>query len=355
MEKTNTKHGLSVRGDSLYCPLPISYDSYWNCLTNCYNCYFRRLNHVWGKDLRPSNPESLQKKLENGLKNKNPNSILAWCLKNKKTIRIGNKTDPYQKVELKYKITQKALKVFLRLKWSFVIQTKFTENMMILSEKTILLSKAFGTIMPVISPGLEYDWEVFERKKTTPPEQRLKHIQYLKNKEVNVGVNGEPFIPGVHTLKNFKETMKILKSYGIPSYNTYNFHFNDFVAKKLNDHTSVDIEKIWFYNQDAQWKPILQKLISIAKKFNIRLGCPDFVNSEKHIEKANTCCGVNVPNPCTFNTHTWKQLCQKKEQTVSSLMDQTWDGSGELEKGKAVMSGTTKDFYTLKDAGIHLC
>ena len=99
--KENTKHGLSVRGDSLYCPLPISYDSYFNCLTNCYHCYFRRLNHIWGKELKPSNPEALKKKLLNGLKNKNPKSVLARCLSQKKTIRIGNKADPYQKVELK--------------------------------------------------------------------------------------------------------------------------------------------------------------------------------------------------------------------------------------------------------------
>ncbi len=353
----NTKHGLVIRGDSEYCPLSLSYDSYWNCLTNCYHCVFRRLNHIWGKELRPTNPEVFQKKLQNGLKNKTPKSKLAWALKHKKTIRIGNKSDPYQLIELKYKVTQKAIKILTKLKWSFVIQTRFTKNMIMLNRAEIIKSKKFCVIMPIVSPGLNKDWEIFERKRTTPPLDRLQHLQELKKSGINIGVNGEPFIPGFHTLTDFEDTMKALKSFGIPSYNTYNLHFNDYVAKKLHEHTPVDIEKIWYMNQDKQWKPILQKLIEIAKKYNINLGCPDFVNTGKdYIEPANTCCGVDVPNPCTFNTHHWKKRVQKSclhlSDMYSNLLDSSWDGVGDLEKGKQIIKGENPNIYTLKDAGI---
>ena len=66
------KNSLTVRGDSLYCPLSFSLDSYGNCLTDCYHCYLRHLNHVWGEDLKPIDLELLEKKLEAGIKNKNP-------------------------------------------------------------------------------------------------------------------------------------------------------------------------------------------------------------------------------------------------------------------------------------------
>lgn len=348
------KHGLSIRGDSLYCPLPISYDSYWNCLTNCYHCYFRRLNHVWGKDLRPSNPEALHKKLINGLKNKNPKSALAHCLRRKKTIRMGNKADPYQDVELKMGVSKEALKVFIKMDWSLVIQTRFTENMLIQNEKDILQSpKGLITVMPVISPGLDRDWEEFERGRTTPPLKRLEHLRRLKKRGINVGVNGEPFIPGVHRIRDFMATLRLLKEYGIPSYNTYNFHFNDYVAKQLHFNTSVDIEKIWYYNQDAQWKKILVRLLKAADAYGIKLGCPDFVNTGiAYHEPANTCCGINVPNPCTYNTHHWKKEIQCGCNNACRLVKNTYDGSGDLEEGKAIINGTSKGFYSLKDAGI---
>ena len=57
------------------------------------------MNHTWGSDLRPLDVITFEKKLRNGLKNKNPKSPLAHCLSRKKTIRWGNKSDPFQKAE----------------------------------------------------------------------------------------------------------------------------------------------------------------------------------------------------------------------------------------------------------------
>ena len=118
----------------------------------------------------------------------------------------------------------------------------------------------------------------------------------------------------------------------------------------------MDIEAIWFYNQDAQWKKILPELISIAKKAGIRLGCPDFVNSGwGDVQTTNTCCGVNVSNPTTFNTHFWKQDIQKANKkgylvTNKELLELTWDGIGDYQKGKEIISAEeSKDFYTLND------
>lgn len=346
------KNPISIRGDCLYCPLPIALDSYWNCLVDCHHCYFRRLNHTWGQELRPAKPSEVRKKLINGLKNKDPKSSLAWALRLKKTIRIGNKTDPLQPVEDEYKITKKYIRIFTELEWSFVIQTRFTERLM-KYEKLILSAadKNLITLLPIMSPGLSKDWSVLERGRTTHPKDRLKHAKYFSDKGVPVGFNGEPFIPGYHEIKDFERTVKLLKSFGINRYNTYNFHFNAFVAKRLHN-IGIDIEKIWWNNQDKQWKPILQKLLDIAKKHDIILGCPDFVNSGKDwLERANTCCGIDVPNPCTYNSHFWKGMLQGG-LSVDEIEQITWDGIGDKEDGHRVLSGKASGFYTMKDAGL---
>lgn len=346
------KNSLTIRGDSLYCPLSLSLDTYGNCLFDCHHCYLRNLNEIWGKDLKPIDIELFKKKLHNGLKNKNPKTPLAHCLANKKTIRWGNKTDPFQPAELKYKRAPEIFSELIQLKWSFVIQTMNTDVMM---EYAVFLACAHSlgliTIMPIVSPGLDKDWEIFEKKATTSPKKRLHHLRMLSKEGMPVGVNGEPFIPGFHTIKDFEDTLKLLKSYGIKSYNTYNLHLNPFVAKRLSA-IGLDIRKIWEMNQDGPWKRILGKLMELSKKHNIHLGCPDFVNTgHKWLEKANTCCGINVPNPTMYNTHHWKKLRQEGFNW-KEIFDVTWDGSGDKEEGLKIMKSKSSKFYSLQDAGI---
>lgn len=342
------KNGLTIRGDSIYCPLSFSLDSYGNCLTDCWHCYFRNLNHVWGQDLKPLDLKAFERKLTNGIKNLNPKSPLAHAIVQKKTLRFGNKTDPFQNADLVHKISGKVLFILKEMKWSTVVQTKFTDNMLEYID-TILEMKDFITILPIISPGFTSDWETFERKRTTPPYKRIEHLCYLKKQGISVGVNGEPFIPGYHTVKEFEDMLKRLKSFGLNRYNVYNFHFNAFVAKRLKS-IGVDIESIWFHNQDSQWKPILQKLLNLAKKYDIILGCPDFVNTGiNYIQNCNTCCGIDVSNPTTWNTHTWIRMVQEGKG-LNTIIESSWDGVGDYEKGKNVLCGESSEFYTLKDA-----
>jgi len=166
-------------------------------------------------------------------------------------------------------------------------------------------------------------------------------------------VNGEPFIPGLHTLKQFRSMIRRLKAIGIQSYNTYNLHLNDYVAKRLNN-IGIDIKKIWYYNQDREWRKIQRQLCDVATKEGIRLGCPDFVNTGKDwIEQANTCCGVNVPNPSKFNTHVWKRRLQKdKNADPNHVLLNTWEGIGDYKLGVDIMEGHPCKVYTMRDAGL---
>jgi len=343
------KSAVGLRGDCLSCPLPLSIDGYWNCEPNCHHCPFRRLNRTWGEDLRPADPDDVARKLENGLKNKNPKSSMAYALKLRKTIRIGSRTDPFQPAEMKHGVVKEIIKSLIKLDWTFVIQTRFLHNLI---EYQPLLEKArkknLITILPIISPGLDWDWEVLERKITTPIPDRGIIIQKFLKWDFPLGVNGEPFIPGLHTTWMFTEAIEWLKSVGVKSYNTYNLHMNDDVAKKL--HTiGLDIEKIWMENQDNRWRDTHQKLCNIAISKGMRLGCPDFINTGwGYKEPANTCCGINVPNPSRFNTHHWKHLLQKGKSPKQVYKD-TWEGIGDRELAQKILKGQKCDYFTIKD------
>ncbi len=303
-------------------------------------------------DLRPADPNQVRKKLENGLKNKNPRSSLAWALKHKKTLRLGNRTDPYQKAEKKRKITRRVMRHLIDLDWEFVVQTKFLDNMMrdedLIEEAA---DKDLITIMPVISPGMEKDWEVLERKRTPTIETRLEIIKDLIESEVPLGVNGEPFIPGFHTTEDFRQTIQRLAEVGVESYNTYNLHLNDHVAKRLHS-IGLPIERIWRLNQDKKWASTQKYLCHIAQQEGMILGCPDFVNTgPKWKEERNTCCGISVGNPSRFNTHHWKKLL-RKGQSPNKILRKTWEGIGDEKLGEKIVKGVPCDNYTMKDAGM---
>lgn len=346
------KKAIGIRGDCLYCPLSLAIDSYWNCLVDCYHCYFRRLNYVWGEELRPACPNEVRKKLSNGLSNQNPKSSLAWALHQKKTLRVGNKSDPYQPIEMELRVTRQILRILIDLRWTFAIQTRFLHNLKMDED---LLTEAHSlnllTLIPIISPGAEQDWKILERGRTTDIKSRLSILQKWVHKGWNIGVNGEPFIPGYHTVEQFRSIIQRIKSVGVVSYNTYNLHFNDYVAKRLHS-IGVDIQKIWEMNQNKNWRRIQVQLCCVAEEEGIRLGCPDFVNTGKNWkERANTCCGVNVPNPSKFNTHWWKMFLQKG-YSVDTVVSKTYEGIGDKRLAMKILRGIPCNNYTMRDAGL---
>lgn len=305
---------------------------------------------MWDRDLRPMDVGHFQKTMANGVKNGNPKSPLAWALHHRKTIRFGNKADPFQEAEVTHRVSKEALLTLAKHKWPVVIETKFTHILMEYDD-ILLGMKDHLHIMPIISPGYTEDWEVFEHKATTNPKERLAHLMYWAEKGIRVGVNGEPFIPGYHTVKQFEEMLKLLKSCGIPSYNVYTIHWNAFVGERLRD-IGIDALEIYRAIRDKNWKPVLQQLIDLAKKYGIVLGCPDFVNSGNYVEASNTCCGVNVDNPCRWNVVTMKKLLLNGVD-FEKAAEQCWDGVGDYEEGLKAFKGKNPNYdYSLKGCGL---
>lgn len=162
------------------------------------------MNRTWGMEQRVANPETIRKELENGLKNPAPKTPLGRAIKAKKTIRFGNKTDPYQPIEKTSGVSRQILSVFNTLDWSYVVQTKFPS---LLLERDMDLLKAAGdraAVMIEMSPGLEWDWEHLEGKLTDHPKVRLDAAAELMRAGVRVAFNGEPFVPGLHTTDQFR-------------------------------------------------------------------------------------------------------------------------------------------------------
>ncbi len=342
-----------MRGDYLYCPLSLSLESYWTCDADCTYCIARRLNHIWGNEQKATDPNNLEKKLQNALKNKNPKTIISQALAKKKPFYLGRKADPYQPIELTQGTTRGIIKVLAGLNWNVVICTKYTDNLEY-DLDLICRYKDVVSVLTEITVGAEHDWELFEGRKTTPIDARLRTLKKLKKRGVTVGVRGEPFIPGYHTIKQFKDMVLRIKQVGLNSFNTYNFHMNEHNLKRLLA-LGVDIERIWKFNQDTHWKKIQTRLCAIARNEGMILGCPDFVNVPQNwYHSVNTCCGIDINNAFTFNTHVWRNLLLEKTSPYT-ILQQTWEGIGldpDKNQAKIILTSDSKDFYTFKNAGL---
>ena len=311
-------------------------------------CYLRRMNRTWGMAQKVANPETIRKELENGLKNPAPKTPLGRAIKAKKTIRFGNKADPYQPIEKVTGVSRQILSVFNALDWSYVAQTKFPS---LLLERDLDLLKEAGdraTVMIEMSPGLDWDWEHLEGKLTDPPMARLNVAREFKAAGVRVAFNGEPFVPGLHTTTQFREALQAVKSVGVTTYNTYFMHINDYNLKAMNA-AGVDIEAVWKGTQDGTWGPIHRELIEIARAEGVTLGCPDFLTSREYIQPTNTCCGMSVPNPSTFTVMEWKKLWLAGVRDIDDIIARTWDGVGDIDEARAILSGQRPEVFSITD------
>jgi len=266
-------------------------------------------------------------------------SPLSRALQQRKTIRVGNRSDPFQECEIEHQVSSRLIQFLMAHKWDTVIKTKYPQrawDMTGLGKHCILMAE--------VTVGLEEDWEMFEYRKTENPLSQIQTLAQAQQAGFRVGVTGEPFIPGYHTVEQFRDVLKLLKSHGLQRYNVYNLHLNDLVAKNLHA-LGLDIERIWYMNQDKPWRRILRQLLEAADQYDVILGNPDFVNSGwLYKERANTCCGLDVQNPCTFNTHHFKLAIQDGRDPL-----ELWDGVGDYNAGIAVLDGSATDKYTMKD------
>jgi DNA repair photolyase len=121
-------------------------------------------------------------------------------------IMFSGNTDCYQPVERKLKITREALKVCLKYRNPVSVITK---NDMILRDADILEEMASLNLVSVSISITTLDRDLARRMepRTSSPERRLHTINELAGRNIPVGVNVAPVIPGL----NDEEISSILK------------------------------------------------------------------------------------------------------------------------------------------------
>jgi len=343
-------HGLTIRGDALSCPLAFGLDTYYGCPYDCVHCTFLGLNAVWGHgEDRALDLGWLVDMLDRGLRNEHPRSALACAIRGRKTVRVGNKYDPFPPYEDKLGIARAAIEVLLERGFQVKVETKAVDRM--LGAVTERWTPDSAIITTTIHVGLDEDWDRLEGRRVPSPARRLEVLRDFALEGYQVGVSAEPFLAGHHTVEQYGRYLDTLLEYGVHRTNVYNLRLNAFVAKRLAG-AGYDIERIWAENEDGCWRVTLGHLIEAAEERGMILGCPDFVNAGRSQTRSNTCCGVDVARPCTFNWHTWRRIGIESGLVTVEDLRLSYDGVGDLGVGLVQFLEGSQDFYTLDDTGV---
>jgi DNA repair photolyase len=192
-----------AKNDSPDIDFDYSFNPYRGCEHGCIYCYARQTHEYLGF----SSGIDFETKI---MVKENSASLLRKEFERKsykpKLIVFSGDTDCYQPIERKLGITRKALEVCLEYRNPVAIITK---NSLLLRDLDILYEMSKLKIVSVTLSITSLNKELASKMepRTATPERRLATIVKLAEKEIPVGVNLAPIIPGL----NDEEIPNILK------------------------------------------------------------------------------------------------------------------------------------------------
>lgn len=192
-----------AKNDSYDVGFDYSFNPYRGCEHGCVYCYARQTHEYLGFSsgidfetkimVKEDGPELLEKELKK--KSYKP-----------KLIAFSGNTDCYQPIEKRLEITRRALQVCLKYKNPVSIITK---NALIQRDADVIkeLSDQDLAVVTISITTLDRQLTNKMEPRTSSPEMRLNTIKYFAERNIPVGVNIAPIIPGL----NDKEIPEILK------------------------------------------------------------------------------------------------------------------------------------------------
>lgn len=190
--RDHTRTALA-RNDSPDIPFTFSLNPYRGCEHGCVYCYARPSHEYLGFSagldfetkilVKPDAPELLERTFR----------LASWS---PDPVSLSGNTDPYQPVEKKLALTRRCLDIFLKYRNPVTVITKnhlITRDLDILGElasmNLVHVTISITSLRPELTGILE--------PRTARPALRLKTIEELAARDISVGVNVAPIIPGL--------------------------------------------------------------------------------------------------------------------------------------------------------------
>ncbi len=297
------KKYIGLKSLFYFCSLPIRLDSYRGCSLGCLYCFSQKLNNrrfEFNNCVLPANPNRFSKLMESVLDLNDCKGLIRSCIIRRLPIHFGCVSDPFQKAEVKNRVTYEFLKVFKKYNYPFVLSTK----------SDLVISDEYLNLIKTNPCSIQISFSTFDDKlaekiepNAPPPSKRLNVLEALSENGIYTVARIQPYLYGIDKIseKNFKRIAKtgakhiILEHLRIPTNSSLK------IRKKLWNAIGINLleeyEKEGIQNSrvnyeiasDIKYNNVV-KAKRIANSYGMTFGAGD--NDFHHFSDKICCCGI---------------------------------------------------------------
>jgi DNA repair photolyase len=194
-----------------------------------------------------------------------PNLLLKEIRKKKKgVVYLSSLTDPYQPVEVNYRLTRRILEILMSYKWPVIIQTKSSSIIRDIDVITKFDNVNVGFTMITLDEDIRRRFEPF----SSPINARIDALMRLKEEKVRTFVFIGPILPGTD-LDELRELIMTVKDYADLIYFD-RLNLKPGVASRIDRALSEIWKPNWLSNLNIYYVNLKKSLIKLLEGERIK-------------------------------------------------------------------------------------
>lgn len=241
--------GISCGSQTVFCDLPIRYDTYTGCSHDCAYCFARK-----GTDLKKIKGKNSTKQLKEFIKGKRTGET-AWCDWDI-PLHWGGMSDPFQPTESNNGASMESLKLFADSGYPFVVSTK---GRLVASDPYVDVLKRCNAVVQISAACQLYD----RIERGAPPfAERMKMAEKIAPHVRRVIIRIQPYMIEAHN--EIMKSLDIMQQSGV-----YGIIVEG--LKQTKAHSGlVKVGSDWCYRKDElemRFRAIKEKAHSLGMAF----------------------------------------------------------------------------------------
>ncbi len=349
---------LSLTSQFPFCGLPLRLDTYLGCTFGCIYCSSKdrggNYKYVVSK---PANPAFINNFFTPTKRKRG--GVLNQMISRKVPIHMGGMSDPFQPLEIKYRVTQNVLKHLCEIEYPIVISTK----------SDLLLQEPYLTFLkqnPFILVQFSFS-TVIDKKSTvlepfsTPPSKRLRAMEMLEKNGVHTACRWQPYIPFtdldnkqfIQAIANTGSRFLTLEHLKLPIEIKEHVIFNKNYSSLYKEKGAAQVGRELILNLENKVTTV-KSIRNLAHSFNLEFGAAD---NELHQFSDTACCCAGVASLPGFENWSKYQIsyavCKSKRSPFSfSIIDDEWRPNGLINRqinSHSRLNKNSKDFGSMED------
>jgi DNA repair photolyase len=333
-------------------------DTFLGCSFGCVYCYAKnRGGNYRNLTIKPANPDHIINYFKHS--KRKCGGVISQMIDRRVPIHMGGMTDPFQTLELKWRVTEKVLKYLCQIKYPIVISTKSTIPTqepylsLLKSNPNVLIQVSLSTVIDKISAVLE--------PHSPSPSKRLQAMEILERNGLKTACRWQPYFP--YSELNDRQFVESIANTGTKFLTLE--HLKLPIEKRTNIYLDKDYREVYITNGATKLGrelvlsadnkiSTIERIRSQAHAYNLQFGAAD---NEFHHYSDTDCCCAGVASLAGFENWFKFQISYAIIKSHGhpfdfSILNDEWKPSGLINRhinSHSRLNRKNKSFGTMED------